>query len=103
MSDYALIFIDLFSSAINSKTFQGYLHTNRDMKTFFDIYFAKTEVYLLTGSKLNCNLKQNKNAFYLSVYVVSRKAVSIASLTKSRALRAKPAQSRWLCNSLPCH
>ena len=63
MSDYALIFIDLLSSPINSKPFQGYLHTNRDMKTFFDIYFAETDVYLLTGSKPNCKTKQKKTPF----------------------------------------
>ena len=75
MSDYAPIFIDLLSSPINTKNFQGYLHTNRDMKTFFDIYFAKRDVYLPTGSKPNCNTKQNKNAFYLSVYVVSQQSL----------------------------
>lgn len=71
MSDYALIFIDLLSSPINSKPFQGYLHTNRDMKTFFDIYFAETDVYLLTGSKPNCKTKQKKRLLLIGLCCVT--------------------------------
>ena len=60
----------------------------------FDIYFAKTDVYPLTGSILN-STKQKKPFTYKS-YVVSRKAVSTTSLTKSRALQR--AQSQLWCS-----
>lgn len=65
----------------------------------FDIYFAKTDVYPLTGSILN-STKQKKPFTYKS-YVVSRKAVLTTSLTKSRALQR--AQSQLLCSPGLCN
>lgn len=101
MSDYAPIFIDLLSSPINTKIFKATC-TRIEIWKHFLIFTLLKETFIFPLVP-NQTVTQNKTKmlFTYRSMLCHNNHWSIASLTKSRALRR--AQSWWLCNSLPCH